>query len=143
MADEAKGLRARLVNIKVASKTMALKVQTERRTVDMERVAEMTRTERTKRTKHTDQILQSDGDLHKLKGKSNFSGRHNDIADPHYSRLSDECDSMKCELASGRAFRKEMVQRLENASKNVNTSIGDLSCPIGHAQKIGSKCLSQ
>lgn len=66
----------------------------------MKVVAEQARAER---AKHTARITQLEGNLHELKSSLDFSERRRNDADSPYSMLSNECDSLKSQLASGRA----------------------------------------
>lgn len=69
-------------------------------------------------------IAQLEGDLHELRGKLDFSKRHNNVADLRYSTRTYECDSLKPEIASGKVYNQEMVKRLARASQAAGASIG-------------------
>lgn len=98
LAKEARDLRACVVALEEASKTKASKVCAKRRTAETEVVAEQTRTER---AEPTAKIAQLKDVLHELNGKLDFSERRNSFADSRYSILSDECESLKRQVASG------------------------------------------
>lgn len=113
-------------------KTKSSKVQAMSRTANMEVFAEETHTEC---EVHTARITQLEGDFDELKGKLDFLKRRNNVADLQYSMLSDDCYSLKRQIASGGKCGGEMVQRLANVSKDVAASIHDLNCHAAHAQK--------
>lgn len=98
MADEAKSLRTRVAEMEKASKAKASKVWTNRKTVNMIAEAEQGRSNC---AEHTARLAQLEGGLHELKGRLDFSERCNNVADSSYSMLCDECDSIRCQIASG------------------------------------------
>lgn len=103
-----------------------------RETADMDGVAFLVRTDRSDRT---DLIAQLCGDLHELKGMSNFSERHNHVADLQYSVLNDKCDMQRRQIFCGGDCSGEMVRRLANESKGVDVSIDDINGCIAYTIK--------
>lgn len=53
------------------------------------------------RAEHVAWIAQLEGDLYELMGQLHFLEYQNSVADLRYSILSDECDSLKRQIASG------------------------------------------
>lgn len=47
--------------------------------------------------------------------------------------ISDECFSKKCQIANGGVYNGEKVQRLSDASKDVDELIDDFNCRAAHA----------
>lgn len=65
-AEQARCLRARVAELKEASKKKTAKMWAKRKTMDMEVVAELART---KRAEYTARSAQSEGELHERKGE--------------------------------------------------------------------------
>lgn len=118
LADDARILRARLAELEQSSKTQAAKVWAERKTADMEVVAEQPRTNR---AEHLARIAYLEGDLHQVKGKLDFLKRLNTVFDSRYSMLVDKYDPFKCQIGSSVVCSGEIGQRLANASKYVDS----------------------
>lgn len=74
-------------------------------------------------------------DRHEVKGKLNFLERPNNVADLRCSMLTDECDSLKRQIAGGGVYSGGIVQQLENESKDVDALKNNLSLIAAHAQK--------
>lgn len=64
----------------------------------------------------------------------NFSERRKNVADSRYSMLSYECDLLKRQVGSGGGCSGEMVQRLANASNNVDAFKDDFNRRAVHVQ---------
>lgn len=92
LAEEAKCLHARVVELEEASKRNTLRTLAKRWITDMKVVPKETYTEL---AHHTVLIAQLEGDLHVLKGKLDRLDRRNDVIDSQNSIVSDECDSLK------------------------------------------------
>lgn len=78
MSEEDRTLCARVAESREAFKKKASKVRSKHRTAEMEMVAEQARIEH---VEHTTWTMQSDRDLHELKGKLNFSEHCNNVTD--------------------------------------------------------------
>lgn len=87
LAGEAKSQRARAAKMQKASKMNALKVCTNRRSANMEVVAEEAFTVH---AEHMAWIAELEGDVHERKGKLYFSESRNKVADPRYFILSSD-----------------------------------------------------
>lgn len=87
------------------------------------------------REEHTARIVQLEGEQHESAGKMAFSERRNSVADLQYSMLSDKCNSLKTQFASGGVCKEGMLQLLANPFKNVDASLDDFNRHAAHAQK--------
>lgn len=85
--------------------------------------------------KPTARLAQLEGDLHAVNGKLDFSERRDGLTDSWYSMLSNQCNLLKSQIASGEVCSGEIVQIISKASYDVNASIHDLYCHAAHAQK--------
>lgn len=74
--------------------------------------------------------------MQELKGKLDFSKRHNNVADSRFSKVSNECDSLNSEIRSGGVCGGERVQRLMNATNVVDATIEGLNRDGAHARKL-------
>lgn len=61
--------------------------------------------------------------------------RRNNVTDSRYLLLSNECNLLKGQIASGGVCSGVMEQRLENASKEVDVSINDFNRHTTHSRK--------
>lgn len=64
-----------------------------------------------------DCIAQSEGSIHELKAKLEFSKLCNKVADFWYSLLFDKYHTLKKELASNRIYSEETVQQSAKVSR--------------------------
>lgn len=132
LAERARSLRARMAELKEASKTKTSKTRAKRRAANMEVITEQAGTEL---AKHTARIVQLYCDLHQLKGKLKLLERRNNDDDLRYFMLSAECDLLKCQVASGGLCSQTMILQLANAFKDVNVSVDGLNFHGAHTQK--------
>lgn len=99
LAEGEKSLCTRRGELEAPSKTKSTKEGAQRRIEDMKMVAEQVCLDR---AEHTAWIAHLDGTIHELVGKLEFLQRHNDVVDSRYSRLVDEFDLLKLQVASSR-----------------------------------------
>lgn len=71
-----------------------------------------------------------------------FSELRDNVADSRYFMLSDECYSLKFQIASGGVCNEKMEKRLTNASRDVvDASVDDFNRHAAHARKVVSDSL--
>lgn len=120
---EARSMRSHVAELEEPSKTKASNMCAKLRTTDTDVVTELALTEC---AEYTASNAELEGNLHEVKCKLDFSERCNSLADSWYSMLRDDSDPQNREIASGRVCSGELAQRLANAFKHIDASIGDL-----------------